>query len=282
MLFDFKKIYYFLWLIRITIIIPIFFVGLCSSIICKNNSFDLNYIFLLLIPTLLAASGFILNDILDIQKDRINNPRKPLPSNSLSFRTAYTYFFTLLAISIILTFEITTGTIRYLLLFSIILTLSYSSLNRINGALGNFITSLLSTLPWIIPALYLNKMSLIVIPSISCFFLIFSREILLDVKDLRGDKKQNFNTIPIMFSIKTALLISFTLLLILNVILIGNGIAKNFGFLYFTLITMSFIIPTIIFLNLIMKKKVMFYLEGICHVGKIQFLIGIFAFLLTK
>lgn len=269
-----KKIVAFLWLIRITVIIPILLASICALMICKINILSSQGISLIFIPLLLASSGFILNDILDIEKDRINRPFRPIPSNSISIVAAYIFFLLFLLTELALILFNHTIELQILFFSATIITLMYSVINKYNGVLGNFITSCLSSLPWIGAGLSSDHINLIAIPAIASFCFVFSREILLDIADYTGDKKQGFVSLPIIFGIPKAISISFSITLISNILLI-YGLIHNYNYIFFILFTLGFIIPTLVILISLLKQNYLKYIYLFCHLGKAQFIIGI-------
>ncbi len=271
----FKVIYSIFWLTRITITIPILLAGICAFILCNSLTYSLNSILLILIPCLVAASGFILNDIVDVEKDKINRSDRPLPSNSISLRMAYILFFILFFSSIILMIRINDPKVFYLFLLATILTMSYSAINKYNGVLGNIVTAMLSIGPWLAPALYTHQLNVVVVPALASFCLIFSREILLDIKDMPGDRISQFQTLPVLFGSSFASIISFIIMVITNIIVITYGVIHEYSIWYFLLIFVGFIIPSVLLLKFIVTKKLTDNIDMICNIGKLQFIIGL-------
>lgn len=277
-----SNVYNFLWLTRITVVFPILLVGICSFYLCNQLSFQSDKLIIIVLPVFLAAGGFILNDIFDIEKDKINKPQKPIPANSISRSTAFKILFIFFIISFILIITIDSYKLILLFLVSFVLTLLYSIINKYNGILGNLVTAFLSTIPWLAPALYTNKISLLLVPALISFGFIFSREILLDIKDISGDKAQNFKTLPIKAGITKSSFVSFLIILLIDLVLIYYGLINNYHILYFFLCILGFVIPTTILFFFIINNKIIKYISYICHFGKVQFLLGIFICFLTK
>jgi geranylgeranylglycerol-phosphate geranylgeranyltransferase len=237
---------------------------------------------IIILPVLLAAGGFVLNDIFDVDKDLINEPQKPIPSKSISKKFAIKILFIFYIISLILIATINSDKLILLFLVSLILTITYSRINKYNGILGNLITAFLSTIPWLAPAIFTNKITLLLIPALTSFCFVLSREILLDIKDISGDRVQKYKTLPIKAGIINASFVSFLLFSLIDLVLIFNGLINNYHFWYFFICITGFVIPTIILLFIIKNKLINNYITNICHISKFQFILGIIIWLFAK
>ena len=74
-----------------------------SGLICmKNNHISTNLFLAGLVGFLITAAGNSINDIIDIDIDRINRPNRPLPSLKLTLKQAWVLFVLLLTASLVL------------------------------------------------------------------------------------------------------------------------------------------------------------------------------------
>ena len=73
-----------------------------SGFICsKDNHISTNLFLAGLVGFLITAAGNSINDIIDIDIDRINRPNRPLPSLKLTFKQAWVSFVLLLTASLV-------------------------------------------------------------------------------------------------------------------------------------------------------------------------------------
>ncbi|MCP5141958.1 MAG: UbiA family prenyltransferase [Gammaproteobacteria bacterium] len=160
------------------------------------NLYDALLIVLLIFS--LGAISFIVNDVLDIEKDRISHPDRPLITNDMSSREA-SGLAALLFIAIIVFAHLLKIEFSPLFLFVILGSLFYSVVNNSYGCVANLIASLLSaSLVLIGVDIIPTKPSLLLICSgVSIFFLILGREILLDVLDIEADARINKKSLPL-------------------------------------------------------------------------------------
>ncbi len=110
------------WYKNLVVFLPLFFVGLATDI----NSIILTFIGFLAL-CLMSSSNYILNDIIDIKKDKSHPEKKlrPLPSGKLSITLAGTIALFLATISQIIAIKLSLD-FFYIILIFFFLTQSYS------------------------------------------------------------------------------------------------------------------------------------------------------------
>ncbi len=145
---------------------------------------------------LVAAGGFVINDIYDLEIDKINQPNRILPSEKISLRTARLYSMLLFLLGLLLSFYALTfkpiGLNLGLLppifvIFGIISLFLYASLLKKLGVIGNLLITGLSAIPFIVGGLFIDDLSRTVFPIILVISVMYSREIIKDVEDIKGD-----------------------------------------------------------------------------------------------
>lgn len=163
----------------------------------------------------IAGSGMIINDIYDLQIDKINRPERPIPSGSVSLTQAKILFFLTLGIGIMI--SIIHSLIFSLGIFNITLAIFfgfigwlYSAWGKKQGFIGNIIVSISFSIGLIYGAILNNS----VIPLyiyyffLTSFFLLLSREIVKGCEDIEGDKTKGVKTLAIKLGTKKAIVIS--------------------------------------------------------------------------
>jgi len=179
----------------------------CSFFIVKNN-FEINYydvLFLSLSLWFLVCFANAHNDVIDFEIDKINRPKRPLPSGRISIKAAHNLLVALFILTII--FSLLTGVkFAFLFLVAILLCFAYNRFLKGLPLVGNFTVALLSTVPVIIPIMNFGlpqpKLSFL---AFFAFMLTFAREITKDIEDMEGDKSKNLKTFPLLTSEKTSL-----------------------------------------------------------------------------
>ncbi len=183
---------------------------------------------LLVIATLcIAAAGNIINDIYDVEIDRINKPKKVLIGKKISERTANGLYIGLSIVGVAIGFYLSNrigkpGFAALFVVFSGLLYL-YSSFLKGIFLVGNLLISALVAMSLVIVGLFdlLPAISAENLPSQSAVFKIvlnyalfafvinLIREIVKDLQDVNGDKKGGMNTLPISIGRKRTVTIVF-------------------------------------------------------------------------
>ena len=229
---------------------------------------------------LTSASVMILNDVVDIEVDRINAPNRPLPQGIISVKSAEIFSFILFLLAVFSSLPLSILNISIVILFWILGVLYNISLKK-TGLIGNAIVSLSVAIPFIYGGIVVsNKLSLLIILFSSMAFLTnMGREIIKGIADIRGDEQKGINTLPVRIGPKnafyTACIFIITAILISPLPLISNIIA-NLLYIPLVSITDILLILSIIEAFQLNKKACLDAKRYILY----AMIIGIFAFLM--
>ncbi len=190
-------------------------------------------ILLLILATLsIAAAGNIINDIHDIETDRINKPDKLIVGTSISEKTAYNLFIALNVIGVGTGFYVShlVGKSAFFSIFVIISVLLYvyASYLKRTFLIGNIVVSALVALSLIIVGIFellptitpqnqqlqLTFFEVIFSYAVFAFMINLLREITKDIEDIDGDYKAGMHTLPIVIGRERASKILFVLSLV--------------------------------------------------------------------
>ena len=178
---------------------------------------DFNLLIIVIVSSLTIASGYIINNFYDSEKDLINRPNKSQLDRLVSQKTKLKVYFTLNFIVFLLSFFVS---FRAVLFFSayIFLIWFYSHKLKKMAIVGNMTAAFLAVLPFFAILLYYKN----IYPQIFAhanflFLLLIIREIIKDLENIKGDIANDYQTIPVMFGESTAKKI-ITLLTVLTII----------------------------------------------------------------
>lgn len=199
------------------------------------------FVLLLLSMIFIVAGGYIINDIFDVEIDRINKPDKLLITNAFSYKEAKLFYGILTSVGLtcgLISSVLILGMKFYLLFLILVLLVcllySYSANYKKKMIIGNLIVSLSVSfavfLPWLFEVLYLSNNTLILyavkdtmlsilpfvlIYTVFAFMMTLLREIVKDAEDYKGDIITHCRTIPIVYGIRkmNIMLIIITLLI---------------------------------------------------------------------
>lgn len=225
------------------------------------------YLLLVLATVLIAAAGYIINDILDQDTDHINKPERVYIGKGISEAIGYNLYFLLNVAGVGIGFYLSNVIQKPTFggIFIIIVTLLYMYATTLKQMLliGNLAVAFILSCSILIIGVYdllpltfeSNRaqmgiiFSLLLDYAIFAFALNFMREVVKDMEDIEGDKSEDMNTLPIALGIKKTSKLVFglgivailTLLWYINTYLMANQLY------YATLYGLIFVVSPMIF-----------------------------------
>ncbi len=169
---------------------------------------------------LIAAGGNIINDIYDLEIDKINKPSRLLPSGRVSLRTAWFYFLFsyLCGLSVSLTLGTTLFTIAVIIA---VLLYFYSFKLKRTILFGNIAVSLSGAMAFIYGAGAVGSYEKGVFPALFALLFHFGREVIKDMQDVEGDLNNQAITFAGKFGKhKSVILINFVYVLLIIITII--------------------------------------------------------------
>lgn len=157
---------------------------------------------------LISSTSMVINDLYDIEIDKINNPIRPLVTGKVTIKEAKYLIVGLLSLTEILTFVFLNNNLNLIIQFAIINILIYTPILKKITLIKNISCALLISFAPIFSGLSLNNYSLFNINhnydllfnlGIIIFLGSLYCEVLLDIRDRDGDEKYNIKTIPVLF-----------------------------------------------------------------------------------
>jgi geranylgeranylglycerol-phosphate geranylgeranyltransferase len=177
---------------------------IASGLICINNNHISSTLLLGgLVGFLITAAGNTINDIIDVDIDRINRPQRPLPSLKLTINQTWILFVLLVVFSLILSLFINQFAFLIALLSIALLILYSVTLKRIL-LFGNVVISFLTAYAFIFGGIVVGNVKGAIIPAMFAFLINLIREVVKDMEDIEGDKLAGVNTFPIKFGSKAS------------------------------------------------------------------------------
>jgi len=161
------------------------------------------------------AAIMIINDIADIDIDKINSPNRPLVRGDITVRSAKTYAIGFLVIGIVTSGATGLSTFIIAIAFAM-LGIIYNYYLKGLPLIGNLAVSGSVAIPFIYGALLTGEAVPnvnVVLLSIAAFTVNTYREIIKDIADIRGDTQAGLKTLPIVVGPNTAYKISTIFLL---------------------------------------------------------------------
>ncbi|MFX0084430.1 MAG: geranylgeranylglycerol-phosphate geranylgeranyltransferase [Candidatus Hodarchaeota archaeon] len=163
--------------------------------------------------SLLAMGGYVINDVFDIEIDKINMPHRPLPQGKVTTSQAKIFSYILFVLGVGITLLIPDIPIQsfFLALFGGILLYLYASYFKRMGFVGNVVIGILVAIPFIFGG-FLTKSNSLVFPASFAFLINVGREVIKDIEDVRGDQLGNVQSVALKYGVKSARNLAFVIL----------------------------------------------------------------------
>ncbi len=278
----FSKLSAYIILIRPINFIITFFVVIVGAIICAAEEYSIYVIFMASTSAALtAATGNVVNDIYDIESDKINHPERPLAKETISNNEAWAIYFILTSTAILISAFINQVAFAIVVLTSVLLYLYSIRLKKI-PLIGNITIAYLTGLAFVYGGLAVNNVQGAFIPAIFAFLINLIRELVKDIQDMEGDNRVNLSTFPIKFGMKA----TNVLITLLTVMLVAFTFFPFLNQLYkieFFIIAMILVNPLLVyFLKLLYEDRHYENLNKLSNMLKLNMVIGLLAIFLGK
>ena len=217
-----------------------------AAIIClPGYSIGLNVLLAALSASLVMASGNIINDIYDINIDRVNKPSRPLPSGKISVKKAYILYFVFIASSVFISSLLNEKAIA-IVLVSILLLFFYSKYLKRIPLVGNITVAFLTGLVFIFGGVVVENPSAAIVPAVFAFLINLIREIVKDMEDIEGDTKAEVITFPVKFGFQKSKIIILIITISLILYTIYPFITQIYKIEYFVVV-MAIVNPILVY-----------------------------------
>lgn len=208
---------------------------------------DPNLFLIVFASAVTIASGYIINNFYDSQKDLINRPNKSMLDRLVSQKTKLSVYFCLNFLAVLTALIVSW---RAFLFFSVYIFLIWFYSHKIKkyAIIGNLTSALLAVVPFFAILLYFynktlfeeieNHMSHFAVISAHAMFLfllLLVREMIKDLENLKGDLANDYQTIPILYNetVSKQIITVLTFLTILPVYILINVYDVGYMDIYF-------------------------------------------------
>jgi len=193
---------------------------------------DLAFFLLILATICIAAAGYIINDIYDLEADKMNRPHSVIIDKHISEKTAFYLFIALNVLGVGIGFYLSNGIGQsgfFVLFFlaSALLYLYASYLKRVL-LIGNLVVCFVISLSILLVGIFelipaideanrsiqITFFKIILDYAIFAFLINFVRELVKDIEDIDGDYKIGARTLPIVLGRNRATMLVFAISLL--------------------------------------------------------------------
>ena len=178
------------------------------------GNYALNFLFGYITYFFVAGGGNVVNDIFDIEVDRINRPHRALPSGRMTVRQAWAY---VILLSVMGVFFAWLNGIWGSVVVIVFLIVGYAYASKVKelGLAGNFLVAFSFAFGVIYGAfVYGELVGAIMIPTpawlffITAFMILQARETIKGAEDVEGDRLRDVRTVARVYGYKVAALVA--------------------------------------------------------------------------
>lgn len=277
-----KRYFYYIKLTRpLNCLITALVVLVGGVISSSQNYIEINLILASVVAAIVAASGNVVNDIFDIEIDKIAHPDRPLANDNLKIGEAKIFYIVLITTAILISL-ILSNQLFIITIFALTLLYFYSFLLKKIPLLGNVMIALLTALAFLFGGIAVDNISGAIIPAIFAFLINLIRELVKDAEDYEGDKTYGVNTFPIKFGMKRTKQIVLAISIVLIVFTSYPFVERIYTIEYFVVI-MTIVNPVLLYsLKKLFENNDKKSFEQISSILKLNMIFGLIAIYLGK
>nr|WP_315222821.1 geranylgeranylglycerol-phosphate geranylgeranyltransferase [uncultured Flavobacterium sp.] len=257
---------------------------------------DWQYGLLILSTVLIAAAGYVINNIMDVASDTINKPKDVVIGKGITETAAYNIYITLNITGVAIGCYLSNLIMRpsFAVLFILIATLLYfyaTALKQIM-VVGNIVVALLLASSVVIIGVFdlfpatnsenqaqmASFFSILTDYALFAFMINLIREIIKDIEDVDGDYNQGLNTLPIAIGNRRAAIVTLGLAIFSFILLLlyCNKYFVENGLFFVTFYAFAFVLaPLLYFIVKIYSAKSKKDFHHLSTVLKLILLFGI-------
>ncbi len=253
---------------------------LAPQLSAKEILLDLHLFLIVMASTLVIASGYIINNFYDADKDLINKPTKTMIDRLVNQQTKLIGYFVLNFAAV---FCASYVSFRAVVFFSAYIfgIWFYSHKLKKMPFIGNLVSASLAVTPFFAVFVYYKNFDpVIFVHATFLILLLLIREIIKDLENIKGDLSHNYKTIPVVYGEKKAKAI-ITVCVLLMVIPIALLLFKyNIGYMYLYFYGCIFVL--LLFLGLLWKAQKKMHYVWLHNILKLMIVAGIFSIVLIN
>jgi 4-hydroxybenzoate polyprenyltransferase len=277
-----SKIFSYIKITRPINVLITFLVVVVAILISQTEQTDLYIILLASISaSLVGAAGNIVNDIFDIETDKISHPDRVLVLDKISKIEAWAEYTLLNSVSIIISVSLS-AKLMTIVIATIVLLYIYSSALKKLPLFGNVTIAFITGLAFIYGGFAADNPVGAIVPAVFAFLINLIREIVKDMQDVEGDKSSGVITFPIKFGFQRSQILIFIISISLILYTLYPFITELYEIEYF-MIVMVFVNPLLILcLKFLFDDKKENRLSIVSNALKLNMLFGLIAIALGK
>lgn len=208
---------------------------------------DTNTLILLVLSVILInGAGNVINDIYDLEIDRINRPDRPLPSGRMKLGTARIYMFNLFAAGVFCASLVSVVTFYIAAFVATPLLIAYSYRLKRMPLIGNLVVSFMLGLAFIYVGSAFGQIRSTLVMAALAFGFTIIRELVKDLEDMEGDRHSDARTLPLVWGERRTLNLTVFLMGVSSVLFLLPSIIGSYTMTYLWIVLFGVDLPMIL------------------------------------
>ncbi|MBN2279801.1 MAG: geranylgeranylglycerol-phosphate geranylgeranyltransferase [Candidatus Marinimicrobia bacterium] len=228
------------------------------------------------------GGGNAINDYFDAEIDQINRPGRPIPSGRLTKQEVMLFSALSFSAGIMAFIPIATTISTLILVINLVLLILYTPMLKPTAFWGNLTVSYLLGSTFLFSAEIFGELQKGTIPAILAFLFNLARELIKDMEDLEGDRKNHLRTLPIMIGPESSKKISALFIVIILAFCFVPYSLQIYGLWYLLAVIFSVEIPLLFVLYLLRISNEKRDYSRISNIMKILVFCGLISIYLGK
>lgn len=163
---------------------------------------------------LVAAAANAINDYFDVAIDTMNKPSRPIPRGDVTKREAWLEWCVLSLVAIGLNLFLNSIALA-IVVGAVFVLYGYSAVLKRTILVGNLVVAFMTAMAFIYGAAVIGNVRRAIVPALFAFLVNVPREIIKDIEDVEGDRKDNAITLAVKYGAKPGLWIASVSLVLL-------------------------------------------------------------------
>lgn len=231
-----KKLLALLELTRPLNILIVFLSIVVAAVIAGAETSEwIQVVFASLAGALIAGGGNSINDLFDVDIDRINKPHRPFARGAVSKQETWLVWLLSSGVGLFLT-AFLAPTALLIAATWVVALYYYSKVLKRTVLWGNIVVGTLTGLALIYGGVVVGHPDRSLMPALFAFLINLAREVVKDVEDMEGDARENAGTLPLRHGVRSAQMAASVVLVVLMAATIFPYVNGLYDLTYFSLV----------------------------------------------
>ena len=231
---------------------------------------------------LVTGLGNLINDCFDVETDRVNKPRRPIPSGRLSAGFASRFYWIASAIVTVTMFFVLPVAVLVIVVLWELLLYFYASKAKRMTLVGNVIVGAIAASSFLTGAVVTGDYAAIWVPVVFTFLFVLGREQVKGAEDIEGDKGIGALTLAVRVGAGRTLALGTWLLFVVALGAPLPGLVAYYSRAYTLIMELTVVPGILVAVYLVLRSHEREVLHQASWILKFQMFFGIVAMALGR